>query len=287
MKTILALLSLLLPCGRAAGYTVAAQYLGPSYFYPADPAQRLYRLPFAAGKAVLMEDGYWDDPLGHPSWTGHTDYSLDFTMPDGEPILAARAGKVTLIINKDTVCGLPNSNGNEINIARLDSVPAINAHYQARKFWTRDMYLHVGHVVPVVLNQWVEQGQIIGYNSCTGAGGRTPPFHVHFEVNCDAHVSDKGPSVPSPFVESTEADGYLTRDCNFVSQNTPYDAVEVRLPETAAKGPVRYAVYDVRGRAVLGSKGDLSGMDGLPNGLYLVRMSQGGVVRTFKRMAVR
>jgi murein DD-endopeptidase MepM/ murein hydrolase activator NlpD len=295
MKKFFFLLPFILFYAPGFPYTVAAQYLGPPYFYPSDPAHRLYKLPFAAGKTVLMEDGYWDDPLGHPSWTGHTDYSLDFTMPENEPVLAARAGRVLTIVNPETTCGRAGADGNSMVIGRLDSVPAVNANWQAKKFWSRDLYLHIAKNVPVAVGQWVEQGQVIAYNSCTGQGGTTPPFHVHFEVNCDGHVSGVGPSVPTPFVESTEKDGYLTRDCNFASQNPLYIDAEKAgqgnaLPRlSVSPNPVRtlarirlqgpaaeVKVFALSGRC-LGTLKRVPGQDSfwdasdLPAGLYLVR----------------
>jgi murein DD-endopeptidase MepM/ murein hydrolase activator NlpD len=200
--------------------------LGPASFYPVDPSKRLYRMPYAAGKSFEMRDGYFSDPLGHPIWSDHPDYSLDFTMPDGEPILAARSGKVLKVHDKDTACGPGSPDGNYLEIGRLDTAR------DGKLVMTKDFYQHVRHGILVKVGDVVAQGQVIAFTSCTGCSPRHP--HLHFEVNMEGHqgISAKTlggdgrtfTSIPTPFVEIKRAGGYPVLGEFWTSENKAPDS---------------------------------------------------------------
>ena len=260
-------------CALAFAYTIPPQNLGPAYYYPTDPAKRVYRLPYEAGKAFSMPDGYWDDPLGHPAWTAHPDYSLDIAMPLGEPVLAVHDGKVTYLTAKDSVCGLPG-NGNIVEISHLDSVP--DAAYASgwRKMWIVDHYQHVRHDIPVKIGEWVVQGQAVAYNGCTGAGGTVPgPGHIHFEVNMPGHTGTGKngasiTSIPTPFVEVLTQDGFLVRDDSIVSQNKRATRIETPTPAPMSGNTREIAMFDIHGKRVaIGSRP--------PAGIYFKRLESG------------
>ena len=206
--------------------------LGPAYFYPADPGNRLYKLPYAEGRTFEMTDGYYNDPNGHMRYSDHPDYSLDFTMPEGEPVLAARSGRVLSLSLTDSACRA-NSLVNYVIVSRVDSVPDTARPGFFKKMWTRDTYLHIDKHAAVKLGDGVVQGQVIGYIGCSA----TP--HVHFEVNMDGHtgVNDTGytfASIPTPFVEIASNDGYPLLGEKWTSRNRPAAAVEKGALRVAA-----------------------------------------------------
>jgi murein DD-endopeptidase MepM/ murein hydrolase activator NlpD len=221
-----------------------------------------------------MPDGYWDDPLGHPSWTAHPDYSLDIAMPLGEPVLAVHGGKVTYMTAKDSVCGLPG-NGNIVEISHLDSVPDASYASGFRKMWIVDHYQHVRHDIPVKIGEWVVHGQVVAYNGCSGAGGPVPgPGHIHFEVNMPGHAgTGKGgisiTSIPTPFVEVLTQDGFLVLGDSIVSQNVKATRIERPVPVVPLNQRMREtALFDIHGKRVAtGSRP--------PAGIYFKRLTNG------------
>jgi hypothetical protein len=191
---------------------------GPAYLYPANPGDRLYRLPLTKGKTFPITDGYWSDP----NQVNHEDYSLDWTMPSMEPILCARGGRVLSVVCKDSVCVIKGSEGNYVVIGHVDSVPDASRPSGFRKLWIRDWYQHLHYNIPVKLGDVVAQGQVIGYNWCSGKSEEGP--HLHFEVNMDGHegVGLGGRtirSIPVPFVEVNRHNGFPEVGETYYSQN--------------------------------------------------------------------
>lgn len=123
----------------------------------------VYQLPFKKGKQYLMSQGY-NGPSTHRGIN-----ALDFTMPEGEIILAARNGTVVKI-KEDSDHGCPSrkcmSDGNYIRILHDDGTMAEYHHLQLN-----------GAIVKV--GDVVEQGQEIG--KC-GDTGYTTGSHLHFIV---------------------------------------------------------------------------------------------------------
>jgi len=245
-KSLLSFLALVaLPV--LADQVIPPQNYGPPYWYPADPAQRLYKLPWTEGQSHEVTGAYGSDPA---SGYHHPDYSVDFDHGQGEAIRAARAGRVNLVYNTDMTCNIPTSQGNKVIIIHQDSMPDSSMASGWRKVYVKDLYLHVNNNIPVKVGDVVQQGQIIAYASCTGQDGGGP--HLHFKVWVDSMQTAQGwwrhlgwfdsnptykfTSVPTPFVEITNRPNGLPEMGDvYVSQNQEPSAVEAgHLPETPA-----------------------------------------------------
>lgn len=125
-----------------------------------------YRLPFDERRFSIGQA-----PQGRFS---HRDaenrHAVDFTLPEGTPVLAARAGRVLDVQAGFSGNGLDpqrdRARANYVRIQHLDDSIAVYAHLQ-----------HDG--VRVRQGQWVEAGQHIALSGNTGYS--TAP-HLHFAV---------------------------------------------------------------------------------------------------------
>jgi murein DD-endopeptidase MepM/ murein hydrolase activator NlpD len=123
----------------------------------------VYALPFKEGKQFKVEQGY----NGKSSHAGEN--ALDFNLPAGEPIMAARDGKVVML-KSDSNRGCPDSScarlGNFITIMHDDGSFA-------------DYYHLKQNGVLVAIGDEVTAGQAIGL---TGNTGWATGYHLHFIV---------------------------------------------------------------------------------------------------------
>jgi hypothetical protein len=148
--------------------------LGFQYAYsiggdPVDarPEDYAYLLPFEHGTKHKLDQGYWGK-------ASHSDplivYSLDFEMPIGTPVCAARAGLV-FDFRSDSNSGGTSAaylqSANYIRIRHDDGTVAEYAH------------LKQGGVA-VRVGQRVEAGEVIGYSGNTGYSSGP---HLHFDVS--------------------------------------------------------------------------------------------------------
>jgi len=122
-----------------------------------------YQLPFPKGKSYRLTQGY-DGRTTHRGLN-----ALDFTMPEGDTITAAREGLV-IRIKEDSNRGCPSSNcandGNFVTILHDDGTMADYVHLQQNG-------------VLVEVGDKIEAGQKIALNGATGwASGA----HLHFVV---------------------------------------------------------------------------------------------------------
>ena len=130
-----------------------------------------YILPFRSDKAMKLTQGY------NGKFSHKRKYALDFTMPEGTEIVAARAGKIVKI-KKDSNKGCANKKcADDANYIIVLHDDGSYAEY---------MHLKQNGVV-VNLDDQVEQGQLIGYSGNTGF---TSGPHLHFQVNVP---TNKGP----------------------------------------------------------------------------------------------
>jgi len=137
------------------------------------PAQDepVYQLPWEAGRAYLVTQGY----LGAYS---HKDaYALDFDMPQGSAVHAARAGRVSFVKEDSDKGGaeekyLPDAN--VIVIHHGDGSQATYAHLRKDG-------------AEVQVGEFVFAGDLIGYSGATGFA-QAP--HLHFEVHKEGKSSE-------------------------------------------------------------------------------------------------
>lgn len=127
-----------------------------------------YRMPFGGSDPIEVSQGY-DGPFTHE---GLGAYALDFPMPSGTPVLAARGGTIVEVPTAEVARGVrerenegEGESDNRVMIEHADGTFAIYAHL-----------LPGG---PVRLGQQVAAGDPIGASGATGFA--TGP-HLHFEV---------------------------------------------------------------------------------------------------------
>lgn len=135
--------------------------------------EHLYRLPFRAGRRYRLVQGF-HGKKSHRSEVSR--YALDFEMPVGEPIHAARAGKVVKVVDWLTESGSDSrllGRDNRIIVEHSDGTLATYAH------------LAPGGVV-VEEGERVERGQHLGFSGRTGF---TSGPHLHFVVRGARDVS--------------------------------------------------------------------------------------------------
>ena len=278
---------------------------GPPYFYPANPADRPYKAMWTKGKSFYVHGDYGSTPWAS-SYYRHPDYSLDFNMPDSEPVLACRAGTVSGTQALDTACGQSSSGGNIVWISHVDSIPDSTSPRPSgwRIVQVRDKYLHLKANIPVKIGDRVQQGQLIGYCSCTGTDGP----HVHFRVSMTGHKGSfpcvdpayTFESIPVPFVES-EGVGHrydlMERGDLITSRNERYTGVEAPGADARVRGPEILAYPNPFTRSVRITAGELAGIlicdvqgriierlipgkawdaSAYPAGVYCARVSIGG-----------
>ncbi len=125
----------------------------------------LYLLPFEHGTKRRLTQG----PGGNFSHFGENRYAVDFDMPEGTPVYAARGGRVVRV-KEDGRAGGPSmayaDHGNVIVIAHDDGTFGNYVHLRFR-----GAEVSVGDVV--------EAGDHIGYSGNTGVSSGP---HLHFDV---------------------------------------------------------------------------------------------------------
>lgn len=140
-----------------------------------------YRAPFAVGATYTVSQAY---PLVITHVTPESRYAVDFALPDGTPVYAARAGTV-INVRHDSFRGAAAAEmldqANVVEILHDDGTIAIYAHLQ----WDA-IRVHIG--------QHVMLGEYIANSGNTGF---TTGPHLHFAVIRNAGAADV--SVPVQF----------------------------------------------------------------------------------------
>lgn len=148
---------------RAWKYNWTYRYNFGSYLAqePSEP----FELPWEEGQSYTAGQAFGGDR----SHTGHDQYAVDFPMPEGTPIHAARAGLVCYVREHYYESGWDpalRDKDNHILIAHPDG--------------TISRYLHLRqNGAEVELGQWVEAGDFIGFS---GNVGFSSGPHLHFDV---------------------------------------------------------------------------------------------------------
>ena len=139
----------------------------PGALNPAPAAGHDYRLPFAPDQAVRIGQGFAGE-FSHQA--PHSRHAVDFTLPTGTPVLAARAGTVMDVERYFHRAG----QNREIDGPRANYVRILHAD------GSMGVYAHLDYNgVTVQPGQRVEAGQQLGRSGNTGFS--TGP-HLHFAV---------------------------------------------------------------------------------------------------------
>lgn len=146
--------------------------------------QRFYRLPWTAGVSHrCIQPG-----PGSFSHEGRDEFAVDFAMPEGTALLAAREGVVLRIKEDSDRGGADREFAAEGNYAHLGHVDG-----------TRSVYLHLRKDGAVVEpGDRVRQGDPLGFSGSTG-WSTTP--HLHFAVERFSPEAKQWMSIPFAFEE--------------------------------------------------------------------------------------
>jgi murein DD-endopeptidase MepM/ murein hydrolase activator NlpD len=164
-------------------------------------------------------------------------FALDFDLPEGTPVLAARAGTVALANGSwpaDHCGGVSESGaghagagivsqliGNEANFVEIDHGDGTSA-----------LYLHLSSVSPEIerkakAGERVEQGEVLGLSGKTGYTQCVP--HLHFQVEPSVKADWFTDSIPVSFADhdvvSRTADGVPVEGESYVSDNIPIGSI--------------------------------------------------------------
>lgn len=123
-----------------------------------------YRMPFGGTKHRVVSQGFG----GRFSHHGAGRYSVDFGMPWGTPVLAARGGTVVAVVDGNIASGLRKmyyDRANKVDVLHVDGTIAT--------------YAHLRHGAVVEVGQRVATGDLIGLSGDTGYSGGP---HLHFMV---------------------------------------------------------------------------------------------------------
>lgn len=152
----------------------------------ARPAETVYRLPFKGVGASKIMQGY------NGKFSHQNSKALDFALPVGTPIVAARSGVVIRSVASYTEGGAtPDMLGKDNNIRILHDDGSVAS------------YLHLaykGVLVPV--GKRVTAGQVIALSGNTGFSSAP---HLHFEVRVP-ESGRKSRSIATPFRTTTASE---------------------------------------------------------------------------------
>ena len=224
--------------------------LSLAFVSPADPAQRYdytlsysyyvgridatpdpqtpYRLPFEDGLAFPITQAYGGSLTSHNNVQNR--YAVDFAMPEGTPVVAARDGVVVDVTLKYRTGGFDRSfldMANTVTIAHEDGTIA--------------EYAHLAPGTPLVQRgQRVRAGTLIAYSGNTGYS--TAP-HLHFVVSKPGVRDGKLARVSIPVVFYAYDPPVLFSPAAGTIRTATYDrsAPEARASVAAAGNRVRQA----------------------------------------------
>jgi murein DD-endopeptidase MepM/ murein hydrolase activator NlpD len=184
-------------------------------------ANAIYALPYAPGKAYKISQGF----RGKYSHFGCDEFAIDWKMPIGTPIHAARGG-VVVGAKDDSNVGGPDKkydwDANYILIRHDDGTLGHYVHLQ-----------YGGNKVKV--GQRVRTGDFIGFSGNTGHS--TGP-HLHFAV-FKARDGKNRETIPVKF-RTSDANAIVVREGK--SYRAPKGGVQIAHEETPAERNVQSAI---------------------------------------------
>ena len=154
-----------------------------SYNAGHDPAA-LYRVPWMEGRSFVIGQAPGGRMVTH--LTAASREAVDIPMPEGTPILAARAGVVFMTVADNDAGGADEAYRSKANVVRI-------LHGDG----TIGNYVHLMHEgVAVKSGERVEAGKLIGYAGNTGMSSGP---HLHFAVTRVVREGDELSEVSEPF----------------------------------------------------------------------------------------
>jgi len=142
-----------------------AFYWTPGNMLVVHQANTVYQYPYAQGSDFPIVQGFG----GGYSHSGASQYAVDFAMPIGTPVHAARAGIVIDLVKHNTRGGASRKYAKYANyVVILHSDDTTGEYYHLKK-----------NGVTVIQGEYVNTGQKIGYSGNTGFSSLP---HLHFAV---------------------------------------------------------------------------------------------------------
>jgi murein DD-endopeptidase MepM/ murein hydrolase activator NlpD len=169
-----------------------------------------YRLPFRSGQTIKVGQVWGGRISTHK--TPESEYAVDFAVPVGTPVLAARAGRVIDVDQDFTEGGTdPSLKANHVLLLHEDGTMGLYSHFSP-------------HGATVAFGQWVEAGTVIGYSGNTGYSFGP---HLHFSVLTNTRSGDGDAgylSHPVTFTNSSSArEIVLSQDATLMTEHGGLD----------------------------------------------------------------
>jgi murein DD-endopeptidase MepM/ murein hydrolase activator NlpD len=167
---------------RSWSYRLSYRYRYGAYTAAHDP-QALYRMPWLEGRTFVIGQAPGGRIVTHFSPASRN--AVDIPMPEGTPILAARAGVVFQTVAENDAGGADEAFRSKANVVRV-------LHADG----TIGNYVHLMHEgVAVKSGERVEPGKLIGY---AGSTGMSSGPHLHFAVTRVVRNGDELEEVSEP-----------------------------------------------------------------------------------------
>lgn len=184
---------------RDFGYRVRYDWQFGGALVTHDPSV-VYELPFASGKRFRVAQG----AHGTFTHTGNDEFAVDFEMPEGTPVHAARAGVVQVVLDRFRAGGSDPGFRDQVNfilVRHADGTYGEYVHLKAKG-------------AKVKPGQKVAARELLGYSGNTGY---TQGPHLHFAVfrALDGVTRETFPlrfrSRDQASVEAVEGESYTAR----------------------------------------------------------------------------